>query len=195
MRAVGLVLVLAAGCSGPGSYVWVSDLPSSELGGGPAGEYLIRDGDLVSVRVFNQEPLSTHAKVRADGRIAMPVIGDVEARGKRPSALKNELEARLKDYVNTPSVTVTVEESQPISVSVLGEVTRVGTYPLDPRATVAQALAAAGGVTDYASLDRIFVVRTHPRPLRVRFTYENVTRGDTASASFLLLNGDLVIVE
>jgi polysaccharide biosynthesis/export protein len=192
---VAFALAASSGCSGPGSYVWVAELPP-DLTSRPSEQgYLIRDGDVVSVRVFNQEALSTRAKVRSDGRIAIPVLGDIEVRGRKPSALKGELEARLKDYVNAPSVTVSVEEFQPITVSVLGEVTKAGSFALDPRASVAQVLASAGGLTDYASKDRIFVVRALPKPLRVRFTYEDVTRGAAPSSGFVLHDGDLVMVE
>jgi polysaccharide export outer membrane protein len=125
----------------------------------------------------------------------MPAIGDIEVRGKRPSSLKAELEARLKDYVNAPSVTVTVDEFQPITVAVLGEVARPGTYPSDPRATLAEVLAAAGGLTEYASHDSIYVVRGAPQPLRVRFTYDDVSRGEPRTAAFALRQGDLVVVE
>jgi polysaccharide biosynthesis/export protein len=192
----GIVLAtFMGGCSGPGAFVWVSELPHEYTSRPSEQGYLIRDGDVVAVRVFNQEALSTRAKVRSDGRIAIPVIGDIEVRGHRPSALKGELEARLKDYVNAPSVTVSVEEFQPITVSVLGEVTKAGSFPLDPRAGVAQVLANAGGLTDFASKDRIFVIRTVPQPVRVRFTYEDITRGAPASVGFLLHDGDLVVVE
>jgi polysaccharide export outer membrane protein len=186
---------LGLACSGPGTFVWVTQLPA-ELTSRPSEQgYVIRDGDVVSVRVFNQEALSTRAKVRSDGRIAVPVLGDVDVRGRRPTALKGELEARLKDYVNAPSVTVSVEEFQPITVSVLGEVTKAGSFALDPRATIAQVLASAGGLTDYASKDRIFVMRPAPQPIRVRFTYEDITRGSAPTAGFLLHDGDLVMVE
>jgi len=195
LAAVAIAGALVAACSGPGSYVWVHDLPRDYVVRPPPNDYVIGDGDTVSIRVFNQEAMSTRAKVRRDGRIAMPVLGDIEARGKRPSALKAELEARLRDYVNTPSVTVTLEEVQPIVVSVLGEVSKVGSYPLDPRASVAQALASAGGITDYASHDRIFVVRSSPQRMRVRFTYDDILRGRAASAGFVLRDGDLIVVE
>ena len=187
--------LLAAGCSGTGSFVWVQELPREYTTRPAAGDYLIVDGDTVTIKVFNQEALSTHAKVRSDGRIAMPALGDIDVRGKRPTSLKGELEARLKDYVNAPSVTVTVDDFQPIVVSVLGEVSKVGIYPFHPRATVAEVLASAGGLTDYASRDRIFVVRTSPRPLRVRFTYDDVARGAPPSAGFVLRDGDLLVVE
>jgi polysaccharide biosynthesis/export protein len=194
-RAIVVLGVLAAaGCGPSGSYVWVSELPR-EYAIRPGGDYLIGDGDTVNVRVFNQEALSTRAKVRSDGRLAMPALGDVEVRGKRPSALKAELEARLKDYVNAPSVTVTVEEFQPIVVAVLGEVAHPGSFPVDPRASVAHVLATAGGLTDYASRDRIFVIRTAPRPMRVRFTYAELAQGSPAAAGFAMHGGDLMVVE
>ncbi len=187
--------VFLVACAGPGNYVWVSEVPATELSTGGPSDYLIREGDVVSVRVFNQDNMSTKARVRSDGRIAVPVIGDIDVRGKRPSSLKSEIEARLKDYVNAPSVTISVEEFQPITVSVLGEVACPGAYPLDPRATVATVLATAGGLTEYATRDRIFVVRTAPRAARVRFTYEAISRGDARSLAFSLHGGDVVVVE
>jgi polysaccharide export outer membrane protein len=180
-------------CSGPGSYVWVTDLPLAVAGS--SDDYLIRDGDTVSIRVFNQEPLSTHARVRTDGRLAMPVLGDIDVRGKRPSEVRAELERRLKDYVNSPSVTITIDESQPISVAVLGEVGHGGVFPVDPRVTVGYVIAQAGGINEFASRDRIFVVRKSPQPMRVRFTFDEVRRGEPHAAAFVLHEGDLVVVE
>jgi len=192
---LALVLLAAGGCSGPGAYVWVSQLPAQYTARPSDSSYLIRDGDMLNIRVFNQEAMSTRARVRIDGRIAMPALGDVEVRGKKPSALKAELEAKLKDYVNAPSVTVSVDESQPVQITVLGEVAHPGSLALDPRATVAQVLAASGGLTDYASRDSIFVVRPGPAPMRVRFTYEGISRGSPACQGFVLQDGDLVVAE
>jgi polysaccharide export outer membrane protein len=206
MRVLVAAALFLASCAGTGSYVWVSQLPPDLAARGNEQSYVIRDGDLVTVRVFNQDALSMRAKVRSDGRIAMPVLGDIEFRGRRPATLKGELEVRLKDYVNAPSVTVTVEEFQPITVSALGELSKPGSFALDPRATVAQVIASAGGLTDFANKDRIFVVRP-PRaagagaragsvsPLRVRFTYEDISRGDAATLAFALQDGDLLVVE
>lgn len=158
-------------------------------------DYIIQDGDVVEIRVFNQEPLSTHARVRADGRIAMPILGDVEVQGKRPSDVKAELEARLKDYVKEPSVTVTMIESHPITISVLGEVNHQGVFPVDSRTSLAEALALAGGLNDYASRDRLFVVRQGSPPLRIRFTYEDVSRGSPYVSAFPLHQGDVIVAE
>jgi polysaccharide biosynthesis/export protein len=194
MRIHELMLVgFLVGCSGPGAYVWVKDLPSAH---DVSGEYLIAIGDTIGVRVVNQEGMSTRARVRSDGRIALPLLGDVEVRGKRPSSLRQELEARYKEYLVAPSVTVSVDEMAPVSVSVLGEVSHPGVVQMDSGCGVAQAIAGAGGLTDYASRDRIFVVRNDGEsPKRVRFTFDGLAGGDAAAVRFALKRGDVVVVE
>jgi polysaccharide biosynthesis/export protein len=202
LAAAALVSLL--GC-GSGRYVWIDDVKAPRA----AGEYVIAPGDLVSVRVFNQESMSTRVRVRSDGKIAVPLVGDVEAAGKTPAALSRELAGRFKEYVVSPMVTTTVEETQPTSVSVLGEVTHAGIYTLDASAGVLQALAAAGGFTEYASRDAIYVVRRAPVPLidggspdgaaeappRVRFTFSSLVQGGGRAAAFRLHAGDVVVVE
>jgi polysaccharide export outer membrane protein len=190
--AVGFALL--SGCAGTGQYVWVDDLPPDPQGS-LNDDYLVQPGDVLSIHVVNQEALTTRNKVRADGRISIPFLGEIEARGKRPSALRGELEARLKDYLVSPSVTVAVEESQPMLVSVVGEVARSGVFPLDPRSGIAQALATAGGLTDYASRTSIYVVRSSPTPMRVRFTYGAILRGEGRATSFALHSGDVIVAE
>src|SRR5215472_13796865 len=87
------VAMVASGCGGAGTYVWITDLPLPQ---DSDNEYVIQDGDLVDIRVFNQEAMSTHARVRTDGRLALPILGDIVVRGKAPSSIKAELESRLK---------------------------------------------------------------------------------------------------
>lgn len=183
-----LALSLAA-CSGAGKYVWVNDLPAVSAA---ADEYHIRAGDFVSIIVFQQDAMSAKARVRSDGKMSFPILGDITVRGMRPADVKAQLEKRLKEYVLTPNVTVSIEDTQPIEVSVLGEVARPGIFTLKANASMAQALASAGGMTDFANRDRIFVIRA---PKRIRFTYEGIVRGDGRSATFLLESGDLIVVE
>jgi polysaccharide export outer membrane protein len=158
-------------------------------------DYIIRDGDLLDIQVFNQPALTTHGRVRADGKIAVPLVGDVEVRGKQPLAIRTELEGRLKDYVNAPAVTVNVPEMQPITIVVLGEVSHPGVFPVERHASVAQVLALAGGLTDYAGRDSIFVVRRGTPSERVRFTYDGLVRGEPHAAAFPLHDGDLIVAE
>jgi polysaccharide export outer membrane protein len=182
-----------AACSSAGDYVWFSQLPPET--GSASGEYVINSGDLVSVRVLGHEEMSVHERVRFDGRIAMPLLGEIEARGKKPGLLRAELEARFKDYIVSPSVILSVDEVQPMTVPVLGEVTHPGAFPLPPNASLAQALAQGGGLTEFAHRDRIFVVRLSPKPTRIRFTFDAVSHNDARAAAFPLHPGDVVVVE
>lgn len=189
---VGLVsLVSLGGCASTGPFVWADSLPAAS---GSSGDVVIADGDTVNVRVFNQEPLPTREKVRADGKIAMPVIGEVSARGKRPAQLAGEIQERLKQVVVAPSVTVMIEQGAELKVSVVGEVRNSGVFQLEPGANVLHALAAAGGLNDYADSDKIFVIRKS-LPQRVRFRYNDLRSADAKSIHFLLQPGDVIVVE
>jgi polysaccharide export outer membrane protein len=181
-----------------GDYVWADDL--SEPAHPADAEYVIAPGDVLGVRVFNQEGMSGRARVRPDGKISLPFVNDVEAGGQTPAALARRLQSRLKEFINNPVVTVSLEEAGPIQVSVLGEVAHPGVFPVQSGANVLQALAAAGSLTPFASRDRIFVLRKTPPgskvPLvRVRFTYQKLAHAEGRSAAFRLRDGDVVVVE
>lgn len=184
-------LSVASACSSTGPYVWADSLPSSS---GSTEGVVIQDGDVLNVRVFNQEPLSTHERVRPDGKISMPVIGEVMARGKKPAQLASEIQEKLKSVVVAPSVTVTLDNGAEVKVSVLGEVRQPGIFQLDHGANVLHALAAAGGLSDYADGDKVFVIRKS-LPQRVRFRYKDLRSADPKSISFQLNTGDIVVVE
>jgi len=193
MRAIIRVVPLLAclvGCSGGGSYVWANELPADQS----ADAYVIAPGDLLSVRVYNQENLSTHARVRSDGKIAMPLVGEVVVRGRPPAVVSRELEARLKEFMVSPTVTITVEETAPTSVTVLGQVVHPGIYTVDATSGVLQALAVAGGFNDYASRGSIYLVRRSTAQ-RIRFTFSNLTHLEDREAMFTLRTGDVVVVE
>lgn len=188
---VGALSLSLVACGGTGPYVWADSLPTSASGG---GDVLIADGDVLNVRVFNQEPLSTKERVRNDGRISIPVIGEITARGKRPAQLAAEIQDRLKDIVKVPSVIVTFEAGTELKVSVVGEVRNSGVFQVEPGSNVLHALAAAGGLTDYADADKVFVVRK-ALPQRVRFRYADLRSADPKSIAFTLQAGDVIVVE
>ena len=186
-------LALLGACAPSGPFVSVEDFTKADPP--EAASYLIQEGDLLRIQVWNQDAMSTRARVRSDGRISVPFLKDVEVAGKTPAALGTELEGLLKDYVNHPVVYVVVEESRPATVSVIGEVTRAGVYPLDNGGGVAQALAAAGGLTPFAHKSRIFVVRAGPPRARIRFGYDALVEATGPAAAFRLRPGDVVVVE
>lgn len=186
-----LIALSLVACASTGPYVWVDSLPASASS---SSDVIIQDGDIINVRVFNQEPLSTRERVRTDGKIALPVVGEVIARGKRPAQLAAEIQDRLKSVVVAPSVSVVMEQEGAMRVSVVGEVKNAGVFEVQPGSNVLHALAAAGGLSDYADGDRIFVVRKS-LPQRVRFRYHDLRSADPKSVQFTLQNGDIVVVE
>jgi polysaccharide biosynthesis/export protein len=195
--ALILSLLALSGCGPTGAYTWVDKLPAAELTSASAGAYVIDAGDLLSIRVYNQEAMSTRARVRPDGKISMPLIGDIEVRGRRPTDVAKDLEERMKTVIVAPAVTVTAEETQPLRISVLGEVNRPGAYVLEAGSGVLQALALGGGLTEFADDDRLFVLRSASggATQRIRFTYEDLTQASGKGAAFSLRSGDVVFVE
>lgn len=183
----------AAGCAEDGQYVWYSSLPPEVVR--KPSEYVIGVGDVLSIRVLGREEMTLHQRVRADGRIALFLIGEFEVKGKRPSEVKTELEAKLKDFIVSPNVVVNVDESQPISVVVLGEVVHPGAIQLDQDARLARALAMAGGLAEFASRSGIYVVRGEPTRMRIRFKYDRILRNADGAGDFALRQGDVVEVE
>ena len=194
------VALLATACSGVGTFVWADAYQQSHGASAPAdaGAYVIGPGDVLNVRVFDKENMSApRARVRSDGKVSLPFLNDVDAAGSTPAALADRLQTSLKAFVNEPVVTVSIEEARPCVISVVGEVTRPGVYPLEGCGTPLQALASAGGLTQFGRGDRIFVLRSAPpaAPVRIRFRYDQLLRAEGPSAQFQLQRGDVVVVE
>ncbi|MFZ5892912.1 MAG: polysaccharide biosynthesis/export family protein [Myxococcota bacterium] len=183
--------VSAWSCADTGRYVWAHDLPQQPQG---AAAYVIRSGDLLDIRVYNEERLTGRPRVRHDGIITIPLVGEVIARGKTPGQLAQELTQVLSKYLNTPTVTVGVEEVRPLTITMIGEFGRAGVYTLPVGSNLPEAIATAGGFNDYADRDAIFVVRSNP-PQRIRFRYRDLLQNDPATVNFKLLDGDMVTVE
>jgi polysaccharide export outer membrane protein len=161
-------------------------------------EYVIQVGDVISVRVWGQDNLSSQGRVRPDGKISLPYVPEVQAAGFTPAALSKMIQANLKDLLVNPVVTVSLDTTRPLQVAVLGEVTRPGSFVLEQNPGVLQAIAMAGGMTPFANRDAIMVIRTPANggaPQRIRFSYEGLTQLKGRAASFRLQGGDVVIVE
>jgi polysaccharide biosynthesis/export protein len=186
------VLALLGCASTTGLYVWVDDY--KEPPAVPEKSTVLVAGDVITIRVFNQPDMSTKTRVRNDGKVSMPFLNDVDAAGLTPVALAKQMQLRLKEYINTPVVTISLDDPRPYVIPVTGEVAKPGVFPLDPGAGVLAALASAGGLTPFASQDRIFVIRPQP-PARIRFTYTALQNGEAKSIQFQLRQGDAVVVE
>ena len=151
---------------------------------------------MLSVQVFDNDRISTRGRVRSDGKFAMPLLKDLDVAGKTPLQIAGDIEKLLRDsnLVVNPRVNVIVDEVPLVQITVLGAVGRAGNFAMNPGTGVAEALASAGGLTEYAHKDRIFVLRKVPAPVRIRFTFASLTDIGPAG-SFRLQQGDIVVVE
>ena len=123
------------------------------------GEYRLGPEDLVQFHVWKEPDLSTEVVVRPDGKISLPLLGEIEAVGKTASQLQEETTRRLKQYVTDPVVTVIVKEVNSPKISVLGQVKRPDVYHIKQRMTVLDAIALAGGFTEYADRNKVVIIR------------------------------------
>lgn len=175
-------------------YVWVRDLPPQHEPAqrGPA----IEVGDVIEVTVFGQESLKTTQKVAVDGTITVPLLGPVAVVGTLPVALAAQLTDRWRPFVNDPRVTVVMHEAL-VTVTVVGEVEKVGVVELPPPVGVLQVIAKVGGLGKFAHPSQIFVLRNDAsgRVRRIRFTYDMLLEGDPAATAFRVHTGDTLVVQ
>src|SRR5690242_14399071 len=118
-------------------------------------EYIIGPEDVLEVTVWRNQDLSKVVAVRPDGRISMPLIGDVTAVGRTPSQLTEEITARLKEFKENPSIAIVVKEVNSYTVFILGEVQKPGKYPLKSKTTLLQGITIAGGFTPTAARNKM----------------------------------------
>jgi polysaccharide export outer membrane protein len=122
-------------------------------------EFRLGPDDIVEVSVYQEKDLSTIVPVRPDGKISVPLVGEMPASGKTATELQKEIELKYRQFIAEPSVTVVVKEINSPKVSVLGEVKNPGIYKIKDRATVLDAIALAGGLTEFAKKDKVMVIR------------------------------------
>lgn len=160
------------------------------------GEYRIGPGDVLDVFVWRNEELSRQVPVRPDGLISLPLVGEIRAAGMSAESLQAELAVLLSDYVQQPTVTVTVAEIKSLVVYVIGNVNSPGTVTMDRNLTVLQAIAMAGGLNEFAGRNDIVVMRTDAagNQRRLAFRYGDVVAGKDLGTNLLLQAGDVIYV-
>ena len=157
---------------------------------------MIGAGDVLAINVWKEAEISRVVPVRSDGRISLPLIGELQSGGLTPRQLEAEITKRLKDYVAEPSVTVVVQEIHSQNINVLGMISRPGSYPLTKTMTVVDAIATAGGFRDFAKQKSIYVLRQNPDGTQVRlpFNYKEAIKGINPSQNVKLQPGDSIVV-
>ncbi len=164
-----------------------------------ADEYLIGPEDVLEIAVWKNQDLSKTVIVLPDGMISLPLIGDVRAAGLTPYQLKMVITEKLKNYQQTAVVSVIVQELNSYKIFVLGEVNSPGTYPLKSRITLLQAIALAGGFTQFASKNKIVVVRgntgNNDDDKKIKISFKDIVNIKKNSDSNLVLrSGDTIFV-
>jgi lipopolysaccharide/colanic/teichoic acid biosynthesis glycosyltransferase len=160
-------------------------------------EYVIGPADVLEVAVWQNALLSRTVPVRPDGKISLPVINDVQAAGLTPVQLQSILIKALANYIQTPEVSVIVREVHSFNVSVIGHVKTPGRYELTSRVTVLEALAMAGGLTEYADRGQIVILRRAGAITKqLPFAYDKVTpvNGSKGQSNFFLQPDDIILV-
>lgn len=161
----------------------------------PDANYVIGAEDLLDISVWKEPELTRTVPVRPDGKISLPLLSDIQAAGETPAQLAAHVTESLKRFVSDPQVTVIVTAINSQRIYLLGEVTRVGAYPLLPGMTVLQALSSAGGPTQYAHLQKIYVLRgADAGQTKLPFNYKEFLKGKDPEQNVLLKAGDTVVV-
>jgi polysaccharide export outer membrane protein len=175
-----------------------TEQPASTIAPTPISpnEYVIGASDILEIDVWKEKEISQELPVRPDGKISLPLIGEIQAAGLTPLALQNVVTQQLKTYIESPQVTVIVKDPKSHEFNIVGQVARPGSYQLMQSMTVLDAIATAGGFQTFAKKTKIYVLRPMPGDIRVRipFNYKEVILGRKLSENIQLKPGDTIVV-
>jgi polysaccharide export outer membrane protein len=151
-------------------------------------EFRLGPDDVIEVSVYQEKELSATVPVRPDGKISIPLIGEMPASGKTAIELQKEISIRYAKFISEPAVTVVVKEVNSPKVSVLGEVKNPGMYKIKDRATLLDAIAMAGGLTEYAKRDKVTLIRVNPagETSRVKVNLDDQIKGTRGNTIYIL---------
>ncbi|MFH1215957.1 MAG: polysaccharide biosynthesis/export family protein [Pseudomonadota bacterium] len=162
---------------------------------GDEKNYFIGVGDVLEVQVWQEPDLSRTVKVRLDGKISLPLTGDVQAAGKAIEELDSFLEKKIAALVTEPSVSVMLVENRSRRYYVVGQVGQPGEFPIEYPLTLLQAIARSGGFQEWAKREEIKVARrTGSKEELLRFDYDAFVKGKDLGQNIFIAPGDTIIV-
>jgi polysaccharide biosynthesis/export protein len=158
--------------------------------------YVIGNDDHLAISVWKEPDLTRNIPVRSDGKISLPLVGEIQATGKTPLQLEVEIASRLRNYITVPEVTVIVEQINSKKYNIMGMIGRPGTYPLTLSTTIMDAIAAAGGFKDFAKSKGVYILRQSPdgTQTRLNFNYKEFIKGKNISQNIKIEPKDTIIV-
>ena len=191
MKKTSLLLTLV-----PVIMLWCAATASAQQEKPKTTDYIIGIGDILEIVTWKEPDFSRNEiLVRLDGKISFPLLDDVQAAGLTPTQLKKNIEAGLKEYVASPSVTVSIRNAASQRFYILGEVVHTGEYPLVKDLTVLQAFAIAGGFTEWASKKEIILFRRENGKERViQINYKDIIKDKDFSQNVTIKADDTIIV-
>jgi polysaccharide biosynthesis/export protein len=195
MRVFMLGLVVAAAtitACGPAYYDYSKEPDPRK------GEFVLGVNDALRINVWKNPELSVDARVRPDGTVTMPLVGDIKAAGRTPSSLKSEIAKRLQSFVRDEGaiVSIAVTEVNSYRFTVAGQVEHAGLLTAKYYVTASEAIAMAGGLNRFANPHKLTLVRNDARGLRrIPIDYERIASGAHPEEDLVLLAGDTLFVE
>lgn len=158
--------------------------------------FVIGNDDVLAINVWKEPDISRSIPVRSDGKISLPLVGEVQAAGLTPLKLEQEIATKLQNYISQPEVTVMVQQINSQKFNVLGQVEHPGTFVLANSPTVLDAIALAGGFRDFAKQKSIYILRQNPdgTQTRIPFNYKDVVKGTNPAQNIKLQPRDTVVV-
>jgi polysaccharide export outer membrane protein len=158
--------------------------------------FVIGPDDVLSINVWKEQDLTRSIPVRSDGRISLPLVGELQAAGKTPAQLELEIAERLRNYITDPEVTVMVEQINSKKFNILGQVGHPGSYSLELAPTVVDAIALAGGFKDFAKQKGVYILRQNANGTqqRISFNYKDFIHGKDRAQNIRLEAHDTIIV-
>lgn len=160
-------------------------------------DYIIGPEDLLEITVWKNADLSKTVQVRPDGKLSLPLVGDVSAVGRSAGQLTQDIADRLKAYMENPTVSIVVREVNSYSIFVLGEVTKPGKYPLKSKTTLLQAITLAQGFTAVAARNKIVIFRLGKDTeglTKIKASYDDIVLRDGTKQNIELKPGDQIVV-
>lgn len=188
---------LSAQTAAPAKPAADADKPAAPAAGAAHDDaYVIGPSDVLNINVWKEPDISRSIPVRSDGKISLPLVGELQAGGQTPKQLEQEITKKLVSYIAEPEVTVIVQESKSQRINILGQVARPGTYQLTNSMTVLDAIAAAGGFKDFAKQKSIYILRQNADGTQVRlpFNYKDVIKGKNIAQNVKLEPRDTVVI-
>lgn len=160
-------------------------------------DYIVGPEDILEITVWKNADLSKQVQVRPDGKISLPLLGDISTVAKTPAQLTEEISSGLRAYMENPTVSVLIKEVNSYQVYVLGEVIKPGKYPLKSKMTLLQGVTVAGGFTPMAARNKIVVFRFSKDGeglTKIKASYDDIVVRDGSSQNIELKPGDQIVV-